>query len=121
MGKDTTDNLKKSKRIRALIRLRCGNMENYNRYWLEEDTWLCVFCEKGLDATRHYVEECEVVREWFILLGRNTEERMARLWSDELDEMKEKILLKLWDEKETVRKRVKVVNRGRQDSEEENE
>lgn len=33
--------------IRALIRLICGNMEEHNKYWLEEEKRKCIFCEEG--------------------------------------------------------------------------
>lgn len=42
-------------KVTALLRLRCGNMERENRYWiLEEEHKTCVFCEKGLDNRTLY-------------------------------------------------------------------
>lgn len=37
LGSNTLGNLKKNKGVKALIRLRCDNMEKYIKYWLEED------------------------------------------------------------------------------------
>lgn len=44
----------------------------------------------------HYVAECEKVKDWFVGLRENVEQRNDRLWSDEVDEEKEKVLRKLW-------------------------
>lgn len=43
LGSNILGNLKKNKGVNALIRLRCGNMEEYIKYWLEEDKRKCVF------------------------------------------------------------------------------
>lgn len=32
--------------IRAKMKLKCGNLEQVNKYWLEEIHWSCIFCEK---------------------------------------------------------------------------
>jgi len=50
--------------------LRCGNLENVNKYWLNEEHWRCVFCEKGKDSIDHYVRECNKVKVWFRKLDR---------------------------------------------------
>lgn len=39
----------KGKMIRSLIRLRCGNMEEDNKYWLGEELRGCVFYKEGMD------------------------------------------------------------------------
>ncbi|XP_077277120.1 uncharacterized protein LOC143905535 [Temnothorax americanus] len=51
--------------IRALLNLRCGNLELSNRYWLEEEKCMCIFCNEGKDSMKHYVEECTMTKEWF--------------------------------------------------------
>lgn len=33
--------------IRVLVRLRCGNLEEENKYWLKVEERECVFCGKG--------------------------------------------------------------------------
>jgi len=36
------ENTDKGEEIRALIKLRCGNYENANKYWLNEELGICV-------------------------------------------------------------------------------
>jgi len=69
----------KGKGTRALMKLRCGNMEEENKYWLEEKWKLCVFCGKGKDNINHFVKECEVIKDWFVELKENVEERIMRM------------------------------------------
>lgn len=45
--------------IRALIKLRCGNLEEVNKYWLEEGSKRCIFCGEGTDCMEHYIEKCK--------------------------------------------------------------
>jgi len=40
--------------VRALARLRRGNMEEWNKYWLEEKERRCSFCDKDRDCFKHY-------------------------------------------------------------------
>lgn len=49
--------------VRGLVRLRCGNMEEVNRYWKEEKDWKCIFCRRGEDNLKHFVEECEKTKD----------------------------------------------------------
>lgn len=42
-------------KIRTLIKLRCGNLEQDNKYWLEEDKKSYVFYAEGKDNMKHYV------------------------------------------------------------------
>lgn len=42
--------------IRAFMRLRCGNLEEENKYWLIVEERECVFREKGRDSIKHFVE-----------------------------------------------------------------
>jgi len=65
--------------IRALIKLRCGNFENVNKYWLKNEPGSCVFCKKARDTLNHYVGECEKTETWFYELGNSVEERLKRL------------------------------------------
>lgn len=65
--------------LRALLSLRCGNMERENRHWIKEDEYkICLFCEEGLDNIKHYVEEYIEVKEWFISVGKNINERIHK-------------------------------------------
>ncbi|KYN16038.1 hypothetical protein ALC57_11722 [Trachymyrmex cornetzi] len=58
----------------GLVRLRCGNMEEGNKYRLEEEYRSCVFCGIGADCMEHYVEEYHKVRSLFKELGKDREE-----------------------------------------------
>lgn len=40
----------KGDKVKALIKLRCGNMEGANKYWLEESHWGCTFCKEGREC-----------------------------------------------------------------------
>lgn len=95
----------KGEGIRALCRIRCGNMEEDNRYWLKEDKRKCMFCEKGKDNWKHFVSECKITSSWFGGLGSNTEERLRRIWNDKLDVEKESVIIKIGKGKEKIRKK----------------
>lgn len=43
--------------IKALVRTRCGNMEEDSKYWLEEDKRSCTFCNLGKDNWDHFVKK----------------------------------------------------------------
>ncbi|XP_071556740.1 uncharacterized protein [Temnothorax nylanderi] len=55
-------------------------MEKGNKYWLEEEETLCVFCRQEL--------------------GRNRKEIIDKICNDELDRIKGNVLKQLWKEKE---------------------
>lgn len=67
------ENLEKRKGvgIRALVKLRCGNLEEDNKYWLDKDKRICRFCKKGYDNMEHYVGKCEIASIWFENLGKD--------------------------------------------------
>lgn len=94
--------------VRALIKLRCGNLEEANKYWLSEEGRVCIFCENGQDNLRHYVEECVMTKGWFDKLGKEKQEIWERIWDDDLDENKSLILSRLWREREKKLKEIKV-------------
>lgn len=93
--------------VRALIRLRCGNMEIENRYWKNEEDRKCIFCELGRDDIEHYVGECKVTENWFIDLGKNKKEKIRKICNDEMQVEKGRILNKLWKEKEKKWREIK--------------
>lgn len=72
-------------------------MEENNKYWLEEDCKICVFCRVGQDSIKHYIKECKEVKEWFNIFGVGNKEKYRKIWNDELEE---RIIKKLWKEKE---------------------
>lgn len=84
---------------KILVNLRCGNLELDNKYWLEEEKRLCVFCNKGRDNLKHYVDNYVVIKDWFVGLGDSTKEKLRKLRDDKLKEGKAKILTKLWRER----------------------
>jgi len=91
-------------RTRALMKLRCGNLEGWNKFWLEENKRMCKFCGSGRDNMEHYVEGCRKVKEWFRGLGNNSKEIWDRIWSEDLDEEKGEVLVKIWKVKEKIEK-----------------
>lgn len=64
--------------VRALIKLRCGNLEEKNKYWKKEENKLCVFCREGQDNMRHYVFECQ-----------NTEGGLQKRWGKKRGDIEE--------------------------------
>lgn len=44
--------------VRLLVKLRCGNLEEGNKYWLNEKERKCIFCEKEQNKLRHYIYDC---------------------------------------------------------------
>lgn len=66
LGKVNLKNEKVKKKVKALIRLRCGNMEEGNKYLLEKEMRKCVFCETEQDRIEHFVKECKETKNWFI-------------------------------------------------------
>lgn len=49
--------MRRKDEVRALIKLRCGNPEGKNKYWLEKKRGGCLFCNAGEDNLEHYVNE----------------------------------------------------------------
>ncbi|KYM96949.1 hypothetical protein ALC62_12384, partial [Cyphomyrmex costatus] len=91
-----------------LAKLRCGNLEEANKYWLEEDEGKrCIFCKKGRDNIEHYVRECEEMEERFNYLGEDKGRILERLWSEELDETKGKVIRNLWKDRDKILKELK--------------
>lgn len=45
------------------------------------------------------MKECEITKEWFKEIGEKEEERIKRIWNDDLDGKKIYVLKKLWFEK----------------------
>jgi len=89
-------------KIRALVKTRCGNLEEGNKYWIEEGKKKCSFCNRGKDIIEHFVE-CEKIKEWFTGLGANEKEKIRRLRDENMNEEKGKALVKLWKEKEKTK------------------
>lgn len=104
---ESLDRVEKGDMVRALVKARCGNLEEANKYWCQEELRTCIFCRKGLDSLDHFMEDCKVAKQWFEGIGNNKEEKIQRIMDDKLDENKGKILDKLWKEKERKKKEKK--------------
>lgn len=65
--------------IRALIRVRCDNMEENNKYRLGREARKCMFCERRRDEQTHFTDSCEVTKEWFVELGKDKKEILSRI------------------------------------------
>lgn len=53
------------------MNFRCGNLEEANKYWLEEEERHCIFCRRKMDCIEHYIEECSKTKGWFEEIGKN--------------------------------------------------
>ena len=53
------------KEIKDKAKLRCGNMENANRYWLSEEEKKCILCGKEEGRLEHLIGQCEVSKKSF--------------------------------------------------------
>jgi len=90
--------------IRALARLRCGNLEEWNKYWLVEETRKCIFCNRGKDSMEHFIEECGEIKDWFYMIEESKEDIWKKIWSEDLDDRKEEFLVKIWKKKEKLKR-----------------
>jgi len=52
----------------------------------------------------HYMEDCERIKDWFRGLGNSSKERWDRIWSEDLDEEKGEVLVKIWKTKDKIGK-----------------
>lgn len=69
LRKENLDEISRKDEVRALIKIRCGNMEQDNQYWLGESHRACLICGEGKDCLEHYVRECQDIKKWFEDLG----------------------------------------------------
>jgi len=60
---------------------------------------------KDRDCFKHYIEECRKTKDWFRLLEESEAEVWDRIWSENLDERKGEVLVKIWKGKERAKKR----------------
>jgi len=104
------ENLEKTNQgegVRALTRLRCGNMEEWNKYWLEKGERRCSFCSK--DNFKHYIEGCREIKDWFSVLRTRKEEVWKKIWSEDArDARKGEVLVRIWKAKEKIKKSKRV-------------
>jgi len=60
---------------------------------------------KKKDYMEHFIEKCEVTKNWFIGIGKVKDEILEELWGKELGDSKGRVLKKLWKKKEKIRGR----------------
>ncbi|XP_024888003.1 uncharacterized protein LOC112464939, partial [Temnothorax curvispinosus] len=58
--KANLDKVKTGDELRAMVKLRCGNFEDANKYWLDKEDTKCRFCKSGRDNLEHYISECKI-------------------------------------------------------------
>jgi hypothetical protein len=51
-----------------MIKLKCGNLGQANKYWLEEKQYIYFARMNGI-VWNTSVKECEKIRDWFVDLG----------------------------------------------------
>lgn len=54
-----------------MMKMRCGNMEEENKYWRAEAQKECIFCGKEGDNMEHYVYTCAKLNDLFVDLGND--------------------------------------------------
>jgi len=91
--------------VRALVKLRCENLEQANKYWLEKKLRRCIFCEEGME---YFVIDCRKTREWFMVLGDDKDKILEKIWEN-LENIKDSLLKKLWKEREKELKKKRTL------------
>lgn len=108
MNRKIVEDVKWYRGIGTLIRLRCGNTEESNKYWTrKEDERRCVFCDQEKDDFEQFIREGMITKSRFDSLGSREDEKIGRrIWSDDLDKEKKKALRRFWEkEKKKGRKK----------------
>lgn len=89
------NNVMCGKYVAVIARLRCGNFENVNRYWLGEKDRVCVLCEDDWGTLEHYIEECEKTIEWTENLPGEKYSKMNKVLKGEYDKEALEALVKI--------------------------
>lgn len=55
---------KRDRNIRTIARLRCGNEERGNNYWLKKEERLCRICRREEENLEHLTRNCEAELRW---------------------------------------------------------
>lgn len=50
--------------IDIVAKIRCGNFENRNKYWLGEEDRKCRLCKKEEETLEHLIMKCEETKAW---------------------------------------------------------
>lgn len=96
------------------MKLRCGNLEDVNKYWLKDKEKRCRCCKMGRDILEHYVGDCKVASIQFENLGKN----MKAICDDKYSTENGKVLNKLWKKREESMKGKKKEMRNEVDESE---
>jgi len=72
----------------------------------------CSFCSKDRNCFKHYIEDCREVKDWFSVLRTRKEEVWKKIWSEDLDAKKRKVLVRIWKGKEKIKRAKEARTRG---------
>ena len=79
---------------KLIARARCGNLEEWNKYWLDEESRRCVLCKQGRGTLKHLVEDCVEIERCKLRLEQIVEgsvkEEVVRWLADVEKEMRER-------------------------------
>lgn len=76
---------------KIIARMRCGNMEEVNRYWLVEEKRNCLLCKIETGTFKHLLEECIMIDRSEIRLHEiyeDTEKENIIKWLRQIDKKK---------------------------------
>ncbi|KAJ8686004.1 hypothetical protein QAD02_021797 [Eretmocerus hayati] len=94
---------KKGVQIDIIARLRCGNSEENNEYWLEEKLRACKLCKSRGESLQHLIQDWARAREWTKdSPGEDSEEKMRFLLSEIGDSKVSKIGKRIKMEKNKI-------------------
>ena len=106
-SKETPKYIKENRTIKVIrckARVRCGNLEQENKYWRKEDERKCILCNKEKGNLEHLILDCEETKVEFERLGK-----MAQVIIREtLDEKTNKPVIEVWREVEKKMKKKKI-------------
>ena len=69
--------------MRALFKLRCGNLEEKNKYWLGIEEGGCLFYGASENNLEYCVKECEKTGGSFEELGKELK-RIVRIYEEKI-------------------------------------
>lgn len=88
--------------IEIIAKIRCGNFENGNKYWLREEEKICRLCKKDRETLKHFVNTCEHTR---VIMKKLLESKNFE-FSDIFNENGEKTVIEtfkqLWKELQKI-------------------
>lgn len=94
--------------IDIVAKIRCGNFENINKYWLSEEERRCRLCKKEGESLEHLIGRCEETKEWMCDLKK---EGMFR-WKDYMSEESSIVIVKAFKKIIAKQKRIERERTG---------